>query len=258
MKKCIILFSNAAYLSKCVETITQIRNVGEYSDDIVVVVGDDLESNVDELSLKMKDFNVIVKYFKENDRSEIVKILRNKPIGDGREVNKIFQWHKIFCFDVYFKQWDVCFYIDSGMKIFKPLDKFFQLDFKDSLLAHSDSFPTYEWKLSCQFDRVQFPDLYNELNKTYNLDIDYFQSGIMIYDTNIIESDTYDKLKVLGYKYINSRTNEQGILNIYFNCIKNIWKQVKIKDEETHYYDYWERDNLKYSDYIMLKYSRTL
>jgi hypothetical protein len=144
------------------------------------------------------------------------------------------------------------------MKIFKPIDKIVSLNCTDKILAHSDAYPFYEWKLNIQFDSIYFPELFNELNEKYDLNRDYFQSGILLYDTKIITDNTKSDLIELSYKYINSKTNEQGILNIYFNCIKNIWKQVQIKDDETYYYDYWERDNLKYNNYIMLKYPRTM
>jgi hypothetical protein len=249
--------TNKPYLEKALDTINQIRKIGLYEKDVVLLIGDDLK---DDNNIKnVENYNTIIKYFPEFDRSDIIKELRYKPISlDGREVNKIFQWHKIHCFDVYFKQWKKCLYVDSGMKIFKPIDKIISLDCTNVLLAHSDAYPMYDWKLNVQFDYFYFKDLYNELNEEYDLNIDYFQSGILLYDTNIITDNTKTDLIELSYKYINSKTNEQGVLNIYFNCIKKIWKQIKIKDDETHYYDYWERYNLKCSDYIMLKYPKTI
>lgn len=250
---CIILMCNKLYLDKAKNTINQIRNIGKYQDDIVLLIGDDLKDeniNID---------NVIIKYFPDIDRSAIIEILKYKPItSDGREFIKPFQWHKIHIFDTYFKRWKKCMYIDAGMHIFNPIDKIINLDCTNKLLAHSDAYPTFEWKLKLQFNENQFPDLYNELYSKYDLEIDYFQSGILLYDTNIIEENTKDDLLELSNKYINSRTNEQGIMNLYFNCIRKVWKPIKVKDEQIHYYDYWERNNLRYSDYIMLKYPRTL
>lgn len=248
---CVILMCNKPYLDKAKNTIDQIRNIGKYKDDIVLLIGNDLKNE------NIIIDNVIIKYFLDIDRSDIIEILKIKPISDGREFNKIFQWHKIHIFDVYFKKWKKCLYIDAGMHIFNPIEKILNLDCFNNLVAHSDSYPTYEWKLKNQFDFKQFPELYNELYSKYDLEIDYFQSGILLYDTNIIDANTKDNLLELSNKYINSRTNEQGILNLYFNCIKKIWTPMKIKDDETYYYDYWERNNLKYSNYIMLKYPKT-
>lgn len=241
--------SNSNFLQKTKETIRQIRTVGKYNEDIVLLVGNDLK----DISIE----NVIVKFFPEIDRSKEVEIFKITPISDGREIYKTFQFQKIYCFDEFFKQWDICFYIDSGMNIFKPIDKFFELDCQNIILAHSDSYPTYEWTLKNQFNSIVFPELYKELENKYDLNIDYFQSGIMLYDTNIIKNDTKNILIEMSKKWINSKTNEQGIMNLLFNCEQKIWKQITIKDDDTHYYDYWERYYLKYSDYIMLKYPRT-
>jgi hypothetical protein len=248
---CIVLMCNRPYLEKAKYTISQLRNIGKYNDDIVLLIGEDLKDEIIHID------NVIIKYFPEFDRTSIIEILRKKPISDGRELSKVFQWQKIHIFDVYFKQWKRCMYIDAGMNIFNNIQKMLDLDCTNKLLAHSDAYPTYEWRLKVQFDSIQFPELYEELYRTYDLEIDYFQSGILYYDTNIIEDNTKDELIKLSKKYIISKTNEQGIMNIYFNCIKKIWQQIKIKDEEIHYYDYWERYNLRYSDYIMLKYPKT-
>ena len=246
---CIILMCDKPYLEKAKNTIQQLRNVGKYQGDIILLVGNDLKYLIID--------NVIVKYFPNIDRTEIVNILKNKPIADGREINKVFQWHKVHIFDTYFKQWKKCMYLDSGMHIFNPIERILNLDCAGKLIAHSDAYPTFIWKLKVQFDSIQFPKLYDELYSKYNLEIDYFQSGILLYDTNIIDDNTKNDILELSNKYINSKTNEQGIMNLYFNCIKNIWQPITIKDEDYYYYDYWERNNLHCNNYIMLKYPQT-
>ena len=159
LKKCIILVTNRPYLAKCEETIRQLLTNGYYQDDIVIVIGDDLK----DYDFNYQNEKIIVKYFPDIDRTNIIKILSDKPIGDGRVFTKTFQWHKVHCFDLFFKQWDVCLYIDAGMHIFNNINVFFDLDWKNSLLAHSDSYPFYDWTLNFQFDGEQFSDLYNEL-----------------------------------------------------------------------------------------------
>jgi hypothetical protein len=244
---------NKPYLEKAKYTINELRTVGKYKDDIVLLIGNDLKDENIHLE------NVIIKYFPDIDRSQIVERLRKKPVSfDGREFSKPFQWHKVHIFDAYFKRWKKCLYIDAGMHIFKPIEKIINLDCTNKIIAHSDAYPTYEWKLKIQFDDKQFPELYKELISNYDMEIDYFQSGILLYDTNIIDDNTKKDILDLSNKYINSRTNEQGIMNLYFNCIKKIWQPVRIKDNDTYYYDYWERDNLKYTNYIMLKYPKTI
>jgi hypothetical protein len=76
----------------------------------------------------------------------------------------------------------------------------------------------------------------------------------MLYDTEIIKSTTFFELMHLAYRYVNSKTNDQAILNLYF---QNQWQQFPIKDDDTYYYDFFERGDLKKTDYIMVKYPQT-
>jgi hypothetical protein len=134
------------------------------------------------------------------------------------------------------------------------------LDCKDSILAHYDGYPNNnDWKLRRQFDDKQFPEIFSELEKEFDLDNDYFQATMFVYDTSLLKDDTFDEIIKLSKKYFISKLLDQGIVNLYFNNKKyyNVWKQIQIKDDETFYYDYTERDGLKYTDYIMLKRAHT-
>jgi hypothetical protein len=118
---------------------------------------------------------------------------------------------------------------------------------ENTLLAHSDAYPTYEWKLHVQFDKTN--DYFTKLDTTYNLNIDYCQTTIMLYDTKIIKENTYDDLLNLLLEYPISITNDQGIIALYFTN-KNLFKQIKTHNENTQFYDYLPRNN---KPYIMLK-----
>lgn len=86
---------------------------------------------------------------------------------------------------------------------------------------------------------------------TYNLNDDYFQTTIMLYDTKIIENDTYDNLLNLLIEYPISITNDQGIIALYFTNIQPLFKQIKTHNEILYFYDYLSRN--KNNKYIMLK-----
>ena len=244
---CIVLFFNKKFVNKSYDTIKQIREVGLYNGEIVCIIGDDLKDYTD---LLYKDNNIVIKYFPD--------VGRTKEKNDLFGVNKPFQFKKFYCFHRFFREnYKKCFYIDVGMHIFKPLDKMINLDCKGKILAHSDAYPTYKWKLFNQFDKVKFPEQFKKLNEAYDLNIDYFQGGIMLYDTEIINDSTVDILVEMSMNFHNNKTNAQGFLNLYFTCSLKRWEQIKIKDEETHYYDFWERKGLTRDDYIMLKYPKT-
>jgi hypothetical protein len=63
----------------------------------------------------------------------------------------------------------------------------------------------------------------------------------MLFDTNIILDNTFNDLINLMNKYPISKTNEQAIMNLYFNAEKNVWKQIPLG-----YYDYMRRENYNY------------
>ena len=259
MKTCIVTYTNEKFVPKVQTMITEIREIGKYDGDIVIIIGEDLKDRLD----YMGDDKVIIKYFPEIDRGENIEKLRKTPITEGwgnPEFNKTFMWHKLYAFHTYFKQWDKCFSMDGGMKIFKPLDKILDLDCTNCILAHYDGYPNdNDWKLKRQFDEKKFPEIFSELEQNFDLNIDYFQATMFIYDTSLLKEDTFDVLIELSHKYFNSKLLDQGIVNLYFNNKKyyNVWKQIQIKDEETFYYDYLERENFKYTDYIMLKRAHT-
>lgn len=252
MKKdfCVITYCNKSWLDRANRTIEELRKIGKYEGDIVVIIGDDLKDR----DLSYDDEKVIIKYFPEIDRTEQLNKLKQKPIRqDSFEVLKSFQWHKIYAFHTYFKQWQYCWGIDASMKIFKPVDKIVSLAEKGKFLAAFDD-PSKVWKLRDQFDNVQFPEIYRELSENFDLTRDHFQTTTFMYDTDLIDENTCDILNKLSLKYFISTTNDQGVINLYFNGLYDYFKPLKTGDKETNYYDFFERDGKKPEDYIMLKY----
>ena len=66
---------------------------------------------------------------------------------------------------------------------------------------------------------------------------DYFQTTIMLYDTKIIENDTYDILLNLLIEYPISITNDQGIIALYLTNIQPLFKQIKTDNECIYLYE---------------------
>ena len=247
---CIVFVCNKAYFNKFINTCSQLIKNGKYNGNICLVVGDDL--NNDELldCDFIKNNNIITKYFHNIQFSNDFLIVNNDVKTDGRNLTKNFQWHKLHLFNTFFKQWDYIFYIDCGMTIFSDISPIINEATKNTLLAHSDAYPTYKWKLHTQFDKNN-ENLFTKLNNKYNLNIDYLQTTIMLYDTKIIHDDTYDNLLKLSLEYPISRTNEQGIVALYFTNIQPLFKQIKTHNEDIYFYDYLSRN--KNNKYIMLK-----
>ena len=254
---CVILMFDRKFLKKAHDTIHQIRKVGLYEGDIVCIISDDLEGHYH----LPKGRNIIVKHFKEVDKSKITLAPEKHPTDEQRKklVQKCFpmafksiHYHKFYCAHTYFRErYKKCLYLDTGMQIYKPMDKIINLDCGDKFLAHSDSYPKYRTRLYGHFDKIIFPRLFVKLSLEYDLDVDSFQATMFLFNTKIIKDDTFDELWRLANLYINSKTNDQAIWNLYF---KDQWEQIQIKDEETYFYDFYPRNGLLENDYIMLKY----
>jgi hypothetical protein len=89
------------------------------------------------------------------------------------------------------------------------------------------------------------------LERQYNLSNDYPQTTILLFDTTLIQEKTEQELYTLMLQFPNSKTNDQGVVALYFTCVKPVWKQIPTGNEYINFYDYLDRGNGK--PYIMLK-----
>ena len=96
-------------------------------------------------------------------------MVNNNVKGFNRcNINKKFQWHKLYLFNSYFKQWKYIFYIDCGMNIYKEIQPLIDCKKENILLAHSDAYPSYKWKLSRQLDETN--------NEYFEIKNDWFKN----------------------------------------------------------------------------------
>lgn len=254
----IALVFDESFLARAKKTISQIRSPGNFPGQILCIIPEDLQSTY--VDWFMDDNNLKILSFPRLDRAAELKILKEKPfiMSDGREFNKVFQWHKLYLFhpDILSLNCKII-YIDCGMNIFRDLSPLVSLEPGKFLLAHSDSHPYYQNRLIDQFDGGYYKDLILELNSVYTLDIDYFQSGCLVYNSYKIPDNSFENMLFLSRRYINSRTNEQGIMNLYFNAGLNLWRQLPIMHGDSYIYDFWERGRQPANKYIMLKYPKS-
>lgn len=238
---CFVFVCNRAYLQRFMHTCEMLLARGNYKGDICLVIGDDLKDVSLEQFGFIREHKIIVKHFPDIQFPEgFLRVNNTLRKSDGRNITKKFQWHKMHLFSTFFKQWDRVFYLDCGMTIFSDITPLMEEVQERTLVAHSDAHPTYEWRLRNQFDDT-IADVYQRLASAYNLDIDYFQTGIMIYDTSIIEEHTFDDLVRLMLEYPISCTNEQGIIALYFTSVRPCWKPLAIEKKGLHLYDYCRR-----------------
>ena len=151
-KNVVVLVCNKLYFEKLKVTLNQLRTIGKWVGDIVLIHGDDILIS-DTTSLKEGRLITDSFLLPEFDTSQIVnnRRLYNITGSDGRIFTKCFQYHKIYVFSSFMKKWEKILYIDTGMIIVDDINIFFTLDTSNSILAHSDAYPSYNWKLYTQF-----------------------------------------------------------------------------------------------------------
>jgi len=238
-----------------------------------LIIGDDLNVPAFYKDPFLKENNIIVKHFPDIQFDSHFLEIQKKLERPSFLYDRRFQLHKFHVFDIYFKKWDYVFYIDCGMYIYSDIHPILQLKEPNILFANRDGIDGEEWmesgdrisgsivgdgigqamKLHSQF--VKLEPYYSELKMSYDLFKNCFQTGFLLYDTRIINSNTFSDLLQLLHKYPISRTNEQGIMALYFTQIKPCWKQLPRKVNDKYTYDMVKcvRD-----DYIMIKYPATV
>ena len=245
-KFAIAIVSNFKFLRKHFKRLFfEIRNVGKFDGTIVLITT--LFCPTFLLPIISRKNKVKVLRFKRIKFSKKVENSLNNLetyLDPNRNKTKKFQWHKIHLFDERIKYWEKILYIDINMHIHHELNGIFSINNRNTFMARADAYPKYDRPLSSQFDLTQ--NLSELLLKTYDLSIvDYFQTGVMFFDTGILEESTKKDILKLVDKYPLSTTNEQGILNIYFIFHRKIYKELPEKLGEYITYFYWKEDGKK-------------
>ena len=248
-KACVVFLVDRAYYSKFVDTCSQLVQNGKYKGDICLIIGDDLNNEEFKSSKFVKKHHIIVKHFPNLQFSKEFLEKQQALDREFKWFQKLFQYHKLHIFNTFFKKWDYLFYLDCGITIYDDISPMLELATSNTLLAHSDDYPKYERRLWYQFD--QNMDEYKKLSENYNLDVDYPQTTIMLFDTNLIEEDTFDNMWNLTTKYPISVTNDQGIIALYYTCVKQAYRPIPLGDEHRCFYDYFRREPDQ--PYIMVK-----
>jgi hypothetical protein len=251
----IVLFSDEGYIDKALNTIREVRQNGLWKDDIVLLIPKSLLNNGNVQNVA-RDHNIILRELPDNNTQCIIdEWNKHRNHENFSYINsRQYMYMKFHVFDTYFKQWDIIFYMDAGMKIHHTLERMkISCEPNNCIYAHSDAYPQYIWKLYTMFNIELFNDVEKSNISKFDLNVDYFQGTMFIYDTKIIDSNTVNDLFELAFKYKLSRRMDQGILNLYFTSERNLWKQIPIKDDYGFLYDYLIRSPYSRHDYLMLK-----
>jgi lipopolysaccharide biosynthesis glycosyltransferase len=211
MSKVIVICTDNNYIKHVRYNINNIRDRhGEI--DICVIFEEKYET---EIKSNLSEFNVILKSFKRK---------RNDLTSFGQ---------KYHIFDTFFKNWEKILYIDCDTFIFSDLSPLFNLldtndfivDFETNSIKNFFSM----WVNSIPFITDNQNEIHNkfiELENESNIDVnqDGFNSGILLFNSKLINDETIDNLYNLSdkYKLINrhgqngGQEGDQPILNLLF------------------------------------------
>ena len=224
--------------------INSLELKGKYKGDIVVIT-----SWFTPTFLLFKTFNKNIKIYRfrrikfTKKTENYLKSIPSLPGAPNRHITKNFQWHKLHLFNEKLKKWKYIFYLDVNMIIHSDINPLLQKKMKDSLLARADAFPSYDRTLNTQF--YEDSQFFNQLKTEYDLSSKrYFQTGLMLFDTNIIKPEMFNDLIRIVEKYPCSKTNEQGILNLYFLKKPGLYVELPSHiDENLLTYNYWRLED---------------
>lgn len=260
-ERCVVLVSNSNYFQKALTTIYMLRTIGNYSGSIILITDNNSILHNSDHNM-IESLSVTIKTFENIDLSYVLGKINENPFKqtlDRRELTKTFQWHKLHIFDTYFKQWKNILYIDAGMNIYKEVEPFWDIikNYGNNvLLAHSDTYPEFKNNYKNQFEQLSYPEIFQELENLVDLSCDNFQTTMLLFNSDIIKESTKNDLIFYMNKFPISKTNEQGIMNVYFNGIMKIWEPLPTYWDNTFTYDFWNRGTFQPTKYIMTKYTR--
>ena len=239
-KTAICVVGNFKFLRKYLKNfLYELRIKGKFDGNVVIITS--YLTPVMIFKLFIRDNNLVflkkkkIKFSKKTNST-----LENLDTGNqpNRHKTKNFQWHKLYLFGEEMKQWDYIFYIDINMHIHFPIIDILKNKPLGKFTARTDGYPDYKFDLQTQFDeshKINF-----DLRNKYNLDNKYyFQTGVMYFDTKLIEPNTLKEIISLVETYPITKTNEQGILNLYFLYEKNIFHELLMKIDDYLVYYYW-------------------
>jgi len=145
------------------------------------------------------------------------------PVGDKKYSPIILS--KFYFFQEYFKKWQKIIFLDADILVYASLDNLLKLtgfNAPEAIpLRLRDEFISDKKRLS-------------DLKKSYNLNSRAFSTGVFVFDTDLIQPDTFSDIISIYNKYEQIyQYGEESILNLFF--YKN-WKMLPMTYNSVPWY----------------------
>jgi hypothetical protein len=132
MSTAFVTLCDEPYLHKAIRTIKDIRGVGQWTGDLVLItVGFTLDEEI------KRKYSIKTVSFPRIDTDSLLSYFRANPFTvptcDGREFKKCTQWEKLHVFDTFFCQWERIVFVDAGLRLLDGVDNFLCLEWRGHL-----------------------------------------------------------------------------------------------------------------------------
>jgi len=251
-----VLVTDKAYFNKATVTVNDLKTIGNWNGEIVMITIDfDLENDY-----KISQ-NIIEKKFPLIDKTHLLAEIGPHGFSnsDKREINKLNQWEKLHVFDEYFLQWERVVFLDAGLRVLDNVKYLLELEYKESILAHNEPF---HFKNQLSYDNYEKIELIKNDFGEEIFDSNFMLNCMWVYDTNILKICDKQQLVNAMNKYTLCKTNEMGIMNLLFHFKYKLWQAFPLKTHSGKFFFEWcETCNnfpTTWKDYCFIKYPVTI
>jgi hypothetical protein len=265
-----VLVTDVQYFQRCKRTIIDLRTIGNWKGDIVIIAIDfDVNKTfLDFYQIEQKRFPTI------SEKYDLCnKLLHFTPFSDtidGREISKVNQWEKLHVFDEYFKKWSRVVFLDAGLRVLHDVhSSILMLQYKDHFLAPDDGgnyiiLPNKDKLFKTQVSKSFYKRLHDTLDQFGGeaiLEECYFLNCIWVYDTSILSIVSKNEMIEGILKHPVCKTNEMALMNLYIHFKYGLWKRFPPKIGDKILFDWSELNNplpSTWREYCFIKYPCTI
>lgn len=246
-----VTLCDEAYFPKAKQTIYELRNLGKWNGDVILMAIDFDPPPID---------NVIIYRTTHIPTDDLIEFYKKHPFtkGDGRHLRLLVQWDKLQVFKPFFHSWKRILMIDAGMRILNDITPILQLE--GAFLAPDDGeYPTNPHvRFHTMIDETACPETYQALLTNFGNEILYrrqFVNCLFVFDTSLI---AYEELIDAMRKYPIGTCNEMMTMNLIINCKYNLWKPFPRKVGDKYVFG-WNESHQNgtpgtWRDFIFMKY----
>jgi hypothetical protein len=266
-----VVLCNELYFEKAQRTIKDVRTVGNWKGDLVLMTVDfDCDYDKSRFINEYKVETHRVSSVCTEKLRETWKMFPLKVAADERHTKKLCQFTKLRVFDHFFSRWERVVYLDAGLRVVDDVKYLLELDWKGKFLAPIDALPlpNDRFKFGPQLDTESNPSITQKVFDDFGKDIldsTYFMNCLWVYDTSLLSiCDSEQMIKGMD-EYPICMTNEMALMNLFLHFKHRLWHEMPEKIDTLYFSKYlygWSEVNYvgkpSYHSFCFLKYPYTL